>query len=156
MRNVITLSVAAASAGLIGIMGAAPAGADAASAGYGSPQSVTDVDVVTSYTVWQPQPSSDVINVPIVGKLYESKVLVAAVEGAATPSIPFFNARSGNDNYRVLWQAYAPNGLSGATLPQGANASGKIYFDVTGAAPTSVVYNDAVQDRLRWGGSSAS
>ena len=150
MRNVIALSAAAAAAAIIGVIGAAPASADAA---YGSPQSVTDRDVVTSYTVWAPKPSTDVVNVPIVGKLYEAKVLVAAVQGSATPSIPFFNARSANDNYRVLWQAYASNGLSGATLPQGSNASGKIYFDVTGAPPTSVVYNDAVQDRMKWGGS---
>ena len=36
-------------------------------------------------------------------------------------------------------------------LPQGAESTGKIYFDVTGAQPTSVVYNDAVADRLIWG-----
>jgi Domain of unknown function (DUF1942) len=158
MRNVIALATAAmASTAVIALAGSVPAAADAASASFGSAQKVTDGNVVTSYTVSSPQPSSDTINTPVVGKLYSAKVSVQAVQGSSTPSIPFFNARtSSGDNYRVLWQAYAPNGLSGATLPPGGTASGNIYFDVTGAAPTTVAYNDGVQDRMVWGGSSSS
>ncbi|MDT5092150.1 MAG: hypothetical protein QOH60_1513 [Mycobacterium sp.] len=112
--------------------------------------------MTASYAVWRPQVSNDTVNVPVVGKLYEAKTTVKAVQGVVTPSIPFFNARTGSgDNYRVLWQAYAPEGLDAATLQQGETATGKIYFDVTGAAPTTVVYNDAVQDRASWGGSGS-
>ncbi len=152
MKNAITLAaVATASAAIIGIGAAAPAVAAPSTARFGTAQRLTDVDVVASYTVWRPMPSVDVVNVPISGKLYEAKTTVEAIEGAVTPAIPFFNARTASgDNYRVLWQAYAPEGLSGSTLPQGSKATGKIYFDVTGAPPTSVVYNDAVQDRLIW------
>jgi hypothetical protein len=50
----------------------------------------------------------------------------------------------------VLFQAAAAQGLNGAPVPQGQTSTGKIYFDVTGAQPTSVVYNDGVQDRLIW------
>jgi hypothetical protein len=158
MRNVITLATAAmASTAVIALAGAVPATADAATTSFGSAAKITDGNVVTSYTVSSPTPSSDPINVPVVGKLYSAKVSVQAVQGSSTPSIPFFNARtSSGDNYRVLWQAYAPNGLSGATLQQGGTASGNIYFDVTGAAPTTIAYNDAVQDRAIWGGSSSA
>lgn len=68
-----------------------------------------------------------------------------------TPAIPFFNARTDTgENYRVLFQAASPEGLSAEAVPQGQETEGKIYFDVTGAEPTSIVYNDAVTDRLVW------
>ncbi|HEY7052684.1 MAG TPA: DUF1942 domain-containing protein [Mycobacterium sp.] len=157
MRNVITLTAAAASAAVIGLVGAVPASAEANTASFGTAQRITDHDVIASYTVSAPQPTSDVVNVPIAGKLYASKVTVQATQGAVTPAIPFFNARtSSGENYRVLFQAYAPEGLSGATIPQGDSATGNIYFDVTGAAPTIVAYNDAVQDRAVWQGGSSS
>jgi hypothetical protein len=67
------------------------------------------------------------------------------------PSIPFFNARSaGGDDYRALWKVTAPNGLVFTPLPAGGQATGKIYFDVTGPPPTEVVYNDILQDLLVW------
>lgn len=139
---------AAAAALLLGSVGTAYA-ADAAE--FGDTQRLTDGTVVTGYTVSEPVPSDDLVNVPVTGQLYEADTTVEALQGTVTPAIPFFNARTPDGtNYRVLWQAYAPEGLSGATLPQGGQSVGKIYFDVTGPAPTSVVYNDAVQDRLIW------
>jgi Domain of unknown function (DUF1942) len=51
-------------------------------------------------------------------------------------------------SYPVLWQAATPAGISGATIPQGAKSTGKLYFDVTGPAPTQVVYTNAGTDRL--------
>jgi hypothetical protein len=98
------------------------------------------------------RPGDDVVNFPVAGTLWETTTTVDAVQGTVTPEIPFFNARADNgQNYRALYQALAPEGVSGTPLPQGAESSGKVYFDVTGAQPTSVVYNDAVQDRLVWG-----
>jgi len=156
MKIAITLA-AAASAAFIGLAGAAPAAAAPSTGAFGSQQKLTDGAVVTAWTIQKPTSSNDTVNVPVMGKLYEAQATVQAVQGASTPSIPFLNARtSDGTNYRVLWQAYAPEGLSGATLQQGSKASGKVYFDVTGAAPTSVVYNDLAQDRLVWGGSSSA
>ena len=43
-----------------------------------------------------------------------------------------------------------PNGLSPAPIAQGGQSTGTLYFDVTGAPPTEVVYNDGVQDVLVW------
>ena len=34
--------------------------------------------------------------------------------------------------------------------PPGGQSSGKLYFDVVGDVPNSVVYNDGVQDLLVW------
>jgi hypothetical protein len=50
--------------------------------------------------------------------------------------------------YPVLWQAATPAGIGGATIPQGAESTGKLYFDVTGPAPTQVVYTNAGTDLL--------
>jgi hypothetical protein len=87
----------------------------------------------------------------VTGKLYEATTTVNAQQGTVTPSIPFFNARAADGtNYRVLFQAAAPEGISAKSLNQGGKSTGKIYFDVTGPVPNKVVYNDAVQDRLVW------
>ncbi|WP_059016088.1 MPT63 family protein [Mycobacterium sp. M26] len=106
-------------------------------------------------TVWQIsglKPSTDTIpGYPLAGKLWEATAAVRAAKGSVTPIIPDFNARSANGtNYPVLWQAATPTGISGATLPQGGKSTGKLYFDVTGPAPTQVVYNNGAADLLVW------
>lgn len=106
-------------------------------------------------TVWQVsglKPSTDTIpGYPLAGKLWEANAAVRAAKGSVTPIIPDFNARSANGtNYPVLWQAATPAGISGATLPQGGKSTGKLYFDVTGSAPTQVVYNNGAADLLVW------
>lgn len=152
--RIVTMAAAlavAASVGVTGLAGSALASASPAAARLGTAQRLEDGPVVSSWSVSHLQPSNDVVNVPLTGRLWEATADVSAVQGAVTPAIPFFNARSASgDNYRVLYQAFAPNGLSGATLAQGGQSTGKIYFDVTGPKPTEVVYNDAVQDRLIW------
>ncbi|MGV0744891.1 DUF1942 domain-containing protein [Mycolicibacterium sp. XJ870] len=103
--------------------------------------------VEIGYTVDGIRPSSDVVPHPINGRLYESTVTVDAVRGWVTPMVPWFNARSeSGHNYRVL---NVP-GLSGAAIPPGAKTTGKIYFDVVGDVPNSVVYNDGTVDLLGW------
>jgi hypothetical protein len=63
-----------------------------------------------------------------------------------------FNARAGNggQQYRVIDTVPLPNGLSPAPILQGSQSTGTLYFDVTGAQPNQVVYNDGVQDVLLW------
>lgn len=149
-RKLATATVLGAAV-VFGMAGAGSAAADPATADFGTSQRLTDGTVISAYTVTEPEPSDDIVNVPVEGHLYESTVTVDAVKGMVTPVIPFFNARTEDgQNYRVLFQAFAPAGLSADPLPQGEETTGKIYFDVTGAAPTSVFYNDAVQDRLMW------
>ena len=142
----------AALAGAIAIGGAASAFGAPAVAQFGATQSLNAGLIVTDYTVSNLRPSDDVVNFPVSGRLWEATTTVDAAQGTATPTIPFFNARADNgQNYRALYQASAPEGVNPMPLPQGAESTGKIYFDVTGATPTSVVYNDAVTDRLIWG-----
>ena len=67
-----------------------------------------------------------------------------------------FNARAANgDTYRMLavptW-----GGIQGLTLAQGQKSSGRIYFDVVGQVPDSVVYNNGVDDLLIWVGQAMS
>ena len=96
------------------------------------------------YTVRDLSPSSD--PVPHNGQLYEATVTVDAFGSWATPMIPMFNARAESSAmYRVLADA----GVGGA-VPPGGSTTGKLYFDVVGDVPNSVVYNDGVRDLLAW------
>jgi hypothetical protein len=95
------------------------------------------------YTVSDLTPSSDAV--PHNGELYEATLTVDSMGGWATPLIPLFNARAeGGANYRVLANA-GPD-----PAPPGGSSTGKLYFDVVGEKPNSVVYNDGVQDLLVW------
>ncbi|AFJ36607.1 hypothetical protein W7S_18260 [Mycobacterium sp. MOTT36Y] len=62
-----------------------------------------------------------------------------------------FNARAADGTtYRLVNTVPVPDGLSPDTLVQGDQSNGKLYFDVTGAPPNGVVYNDGVNDVLIW------
>jgi hypothetical protein len=108
--------------------------------------------VITIWKVSDLKPSTDTIpGYPLAGKLWEATAAVRAAKGTVTPIIPDFNARAANGvNYPVLWQAATPAGISGATIQQGAKSTGKLYFDVSGPAPTQVVYSNAGTDLLVW------
>jgi len=141
-----------AAAALFGAAAVAPAWAIDDIKPFGQRETVRDaVGTEVGYTVRDLSPSADVIPYPVAGRLYEAMVTADAVQGAVTPVIPFFNARSENgDNYRVLANVFTPQGLSGATLPPGGSTTGKLYFDVVGPVPNSVVYNDGTHDVLGW------
>jgi hypothetical protein len=94
------------------------------------------------YTVTGLSPSSD--PVPHNGQLYEAPVVVDAFGVWANPVIPMFNARAeSGQNYRVI-------GGGVPAAPPGGQTTGKLYFDVVGDVPNSVVYNDGGQDLLGW------
>jgi hypothetical protein len=121
----------------------------------GSELTMTDSvgQVLLGWRVSDLKSSADTIpGYPVAGQLWEATATVNAMSGTVTPAISQFNARtpSGID-YRVLWQAATPNTISGATIPQGAQSTGKIYFDVTGPQPTSVAMNNGMEDLLVWG-----
>ncbi|MDC8983067.1 MPT63 family protein [Mycobacterium marinum] len=122
---------------------------------FGSELKMTDSvgQVVLGWTVSDLKSSSDVIpGYPVAGQVWEATATVNAISGPVTPAISQFNARTAAGvNYRVLWQASGPNTISGATIPQGASSTGKIYFDVTGPAPTIVAMNNGMEDLMIWG-----
>jgi hypothetical protein len=70
-----------------------------------------------------------------------------ALEGSATPIVSNLNARSkSGETYRALFQVATSEGVNPTTLAQGQKTSGKVYFDVTGDGPESVVYNAGGRD----------
>src|SRR3954451_5213405 len=98
---------------------------------FGVPESLNDVygNPTITYTVQGLRPSSDAVFHN--GRLYEANV---TSDGGA-PIAALFNARAeSGQNYRII----------------GGGIPGKIYFDVVGDTPNSVVYNDGAQDLLVW------
>ena len=148
MRSVI----GAAGIAAVGVFAAATATASPIVQGLGTSETLVDGALITDYTVSNLQP----VNVPIAGytpkgQIWQAEVSARANSGVVTPVVSNFNART-NDNvtYRVISTSPTPDALSPAPITQGGQTTGKVYFDVTGAAPTNVVYNDGVQDVLVW------
>jgi len=160
ITTLIMTAVATVVMATVGVIGAPMASAYPTVGKFGSELTIVDAvgQVVLSWTVSDLKPSTDTVpGYPLAGKLWEATAKVKAIQGTVTPAIPQFNARADNGtNYRVLWQANTPNGISGATIAQGQQASGKIYFDVTGPPPTTVALNNGIEDLLIWGPSDAA
>ncbi|MGV0790331.1 MPT63 family protein [Mycolicibacterium sp. XJ1819] len=117
----------------------------------GSQAELVDGAVIQGWTISDLKQSSDVISYPVTGTLWEATATDQAIQGAATPIVSNFNARAEDGtNYRALFGAATEQGVNPSTLAEGQETTGKIYFDVTGAAPTSVVYNAGGQDLLVW------
>jgi Domain of unknown function (DUF1942) len=150
--------IGAAGIAAVGLFGAAgSSAAPTITEGLGTPETLVDGPLVTAYTVSDLQPAT--VTIPGYtpkGKLWQADVNVQANSGVVTPVVSNFNARAGEQNYRVISAPATPQGVSPAPITQGAATSGKLYFDVTGPAPTSVVYNDGVQDVLVWESNPAS
>lgn len=108
-------------------------------------------NVVQGWTITNLMPSTDVIPYQPRGTLWEATATDQAVQGSVTPIVSNLNARaSDGQTYRALFQVATPQGVNPSTIPQGQQTSGKVYFDVTGAQPDSVVYNDGARDLLVW------
>ncbi|OOK76575.1 immunogenic protein MPT63 [Mycobacterium kansasii] len=121
----------------------------------GSELTMTDTvgQVVLSWKVSNLQPSSDETpGYQVAGKLWEATATVKAIRGSVTPAISQFNAVAPDQAaYRVLWFVSSPSNISGATIPEGAQSTGKIHFDVTGPSPTTVTMNNGMEDLMIWG-----
>jgi hypothetical protein len=120
--------------------------------GFGTSEQLIDGPMITNYTVSNLQPSN--VTIPGYtpkGTLYQADVTARSDSGVVTPMVNDFIARGPNgQNYRVIDKHPVPNGLNPAPIPQGQESTGVLYFDVTGAPPNGVVYNDGMQDILIW------
>jgi Domain of unknown function (DUF1942) len=144
--------IGAAGIAAVGVFTAATATASPIIQGLGTSETLVDGPLITAYTVSNLQPTNVMIpGYTPKGQLWQADVNAQANSGVVTPVVSNFNART-NDNqtYRVISTSPTPDALSPAPINQGGQANGKIYFDVTGAPPTNVVYNDGVQDVLVW------
>lgn len=120
--------------------------------GFGTSEQLIDGPMVTSYTVSNLQPSSVAIpGYTPKGTLYQADVTARSDGGTVTPMVRNFSARGPNgQTYKLIDKVEVPNGLNPAPIPQGSESRGTLYFDVTGAPPNGVVYNDGLQDILMW------
>jgi hypothetical protein len=120
--------------------------------GFGTSEQLMDGPLITNYTVSNLQPAN--VTIPGYtpqGQVYQANVTAQANSGAVTPVVSDFNARAASgQQYRVIDTIPVPNGLSPAPILQGNQSTGTLYFDVTGAQPNQVVYNDGTQDVLLW------
>jgi hypothetical protein len=131
---------------------AACAWAPAALADDGGTQASLGGQVDTGGQLWTVsdlQPSADVIAYAPAGSLWEATATVAPV-GGGIPMVPGFAARAGGDSYPVLWPVPTAQGINPSSLPAGGTTTGKLYFDVVGAAPNSVVYTAGGHDAAVW------
>ncbi len=139
----------------IGMSGVPVAWAYPVTGKLGTALTMTDSvgQVVLTWKVSDLKPSADVMpGYPVAGQVWEATATVEAKRGSVTPAISQFNAVAPYQAaYRVLWEVASPNGISGATIPEGQESTGKIYFDVTGPPPTTVTMNNGMEDLLIWG-----
>ncbi|CAJ1582787.1 MPT63 family protein [[Mycobacterium] wendilense] len=147
------IAITATSAALFaatGLFGAPLAGA-AETADLGDQAELAVGNVVQGWTISDLKESTDVVSYPVRGTLWEATATSEALAGNVQPIVSNLNARTDSgETYRVLFQIASPQGISPAGLAQGQKSTGKVYFDVTGAAPDSVVYNDGQEDLLIW------
>lgn len=157
ITNALAAAAAVAAAGSMGIIGAPVASAeDATTTSIGSQAKLVDGNVVQGWTISNLKTSSDPIPYPVQGTLWEATATDEAIQGGATPIVSNLNARArSGQTYRSLFGVATPEGVNPSTLGQGQKTTGKVYFDVTGDTPDSVVYNAAGQDLLVWVKSAA-
>ena len=86
------------------------------------------------YTIFTLRPST--APVPHNGQLYSAKLMIDGFGGNTDPMIGRFGARAESGTF---YPAIA-----------GASNGSKLYFDVVGPVPNSVVWNDGVRDILAW------
>jgi hypothetical protein len=151
--NAMKSVIGAAGIAAVGVFTAATASAAPPNIqGFGTSEQLVSGPMVTNYTVSNLQPSSAAIpGYTPKGTLYQADVSVKSEGGLVTPMVNDFIARGPNgQNYRVIDKVQAPGSLNPAPIPQGSESTGTLYFDVTGAPPNGVVYNDGMQDILIW------
>ena len=148
--GITSILAATATAGLI-VAPLASAETTVQTQTLGSQGQLVDGAVIQGWTVSDLKPSSDAIPYPVRGTLWEATATDQAIQGSVTPIVSNLNARAADgQTYRVLFGVATPQGVNPSTLAPGQETSGKVYFDVTGATPDSVVYNAGGQDLLIW------
>jgi Domain of unknown function (DUF1942) len=152
-KTAVKTAVAAGGIAAAGVFAAATASAAPPNIqGFGTSERLVDGPLITSYTVSNLQPST--VSIPGYtpkGTLYQADITAKSDGGVVTPMVRDFSARGPNgQTYKLVDKVGVPNGLNPAPIPQGSESTGTLYFDVTGAPPNGVVYNDGLQDILIW------
>ena len=151
-KTAVKTAIAAAGIAATSVFAAATATAAPNIQGFGTSQQLVDGPLITNYTVSNLQPSNNSIpGYTPKGTLYQADVTARSDAGLVTPMVNDFIARGPNgQNYRVIDKVGAPGSLNPAPIQQGNESTGTLYFDVTGAPPNGVAYNEGTQDILIW------
>lgn len=147
-RAATTLAAVAVTVG-IGAATVAPAWATDNIKPFGDQARVIDNNgnSLIGYTVTDLGPSSDPVGHD--GQLYSATLTVRTFGVPADPMIGNFNARAeSGEGYRALVDA--PGAMGNQQVPAGTTSTGKLYFDVTGDVPNSVVLSDFLRDIIAW------
>ena len=95
----------------------------------GSQAELVDGNVVQGWTVTGLKVSTDTIPYQPQGTLWEATATDHAIQGSAIPIVSNFNARARDgQTYRALFGVATAQGVNPATLAQGQQTSGKVYF----------------------------
>ena len=145
-------AIAAGGIAVASVFAAATATAAPNIQGFGTSQQLVQGPLITNYTVSNLQQSNAAIpGYTPKGTLYQADITARSDGGTVTPMVRDFSARGPNgQTYKLIDKVGVPNGLNPAPIPQGSESRGTLYFDVTGAPPNGVVYNDGLQDILIW------
>ncbi|MEO8816289.1 MAG: DUF1942 domain-containing protein [Mycobacterium sp.] len=156
MKFFTTAMAAAGALAVAGTISAATAAADVdnptpATHPIGTQGTVVEGPIVQGWTISDLKPSSDVIPYQPRGTLWEATATDEAIQGTVVPIVGNLSARtaSGQD-YPALFGVPTPQGVVPVPLAQGQKTSGKLYFDVTGTAPNSAVYQNNGQILATW------
>src|ERR1700749_1879308 len=157
-KTAVKTSIVAGGMGAAAVIAAATASAAPNIQGFGTSQQLVEGPLITDYTVSNLQPSNVAIpGYTPKGTLYQADLTARSDGGLVTPMVNDFIARGPNgQNYRVIDKVQAPGSLNPAPIAQGSESTGTLYFDVTGAPPNGVVYNEGMQDILIWTSNIAS
>ncbi len=151
ITTITALAATVATSGAVGIISTPIALAETSTQTIGSQGKLVDGNVIQAWTISNLKPSTDVIPHQVSGTLWEATATDQAIQGGATPIVSNLNARAqSGETYRALFGVATPQGVNPATLGPGEETSGKVYFDVTGDKPDSVVYNAGGEDLLAW------
>lgn len=86
----------------------------------------------------------------IVGAATATALVTTELDHGGVPVVSGFSARADDASYPVLWNVASPTGIPPNVLTPGGSANGKIYFDVTGSAPSSVAYTAGNGNVIVW------
>jgi hypothetical protein len=151
ITTITALAATVATSRAVGIISTPIALAETSTQTIGSQGKLVDGNVIQAWTISNLKPSTDVIPHQVGGTLWEATATDQAMQSAATPIVSNLNARAqSGQTYRALFGVATPQGVNPATLGPGEETKGKVYFDVTGDKPDSVVYNAGGQDLLVW------
>lgn len=155
MNVISSVTALIGSAAMAGTVGLSPAGGAPAEPAvpFGTQRQVADA----AYTVADlAHAGSDALTVPLTGTvplagdLWQATTTVAAIRGSVVPAMQSFSARAADGRtYPMLEVTLAPD-VRISPMSEGRSSTGRIYFDVTGPAPTEVVFDDGVHQRVTW------